>query len=75
MIAIAAMTDPTPAPRTATRRMDNRTGGNAIQTSTSREIRPSAQPRYQPAMSPSAVPMSAARLAATKATTSAIREP
>jgi hypothetical protein len=37
MMAIAAMTDPTPAPRTATRRIESRTGGNAIQMSTNRE--------------------------------------
>ena len=55
------MTDPTPAPRTATRRIESRTGGNAIQMSTSREIKPSTEPRYQPASNPSAVPASAAR--------------
>jgi hypothetical protein len=75
MIAIAAMTEPTPAPRTATRRIESKTGGKAIQMSTSREIKPSTEPRYQPASNPSAVPASAARLAATKATISAIRAP
>ena len=60
-MAIAAMTDPTPAPRTATRRIESKTGGKAIQMSTSREITPSTQPRYQPASSPSVVPARAAR--------------
>ena len=38
MIAMAPITDPTPAPTTATSRIDSSTGGNAIQISTSREI-------------------------------------
>ena len=42
--AIAMMTELRPVPSTATRRMANSTGGNAIQTSTMREMMRSAQP-------------------------------
>src|ERR1700722_2561776 len=66
-MAIAAMTDPTPAPRTATRRIESRTGGKAIQISTSREIKTSIEPRYQPASNPSAVPASPAEPGGKKA--------
>ena len=34
MMTMAAMTEPTPAPTTATSRIDSSTGGNAIQIST-----------------------------------------
>src|ERR1700733_1361321 len=72
---IAAITECTPVPRMATSRIESSTGGNAIQTSTSREISASTQPRRKPAKRPSSEPIRHARPAATKATVSEIRAP
>ena len=44
MIAMAMITEVRPVPSTATSRMANSTGGNAIQMSTMRETMRSAQP-------------------------------
>ena len=44
MTAMAMMTEARPVPNTATSRMAKSTGGNAIQTSTMREMMRSGQP-------------------------------
>ena len=67
------MTEVRPAPITAASTIDSSTGGNAIQTSISREINWSIQPPKLPANRPSATPINAASDAAISATSTAVR--
>ena len=70
---MAAITEVSPAPITAASTIDSNTGGNAIQTSISREMSWSIQPPKLPATRPSAMPMAAASVAAISATATAVR--
>ena len=75
MTTMARMIDHRPGPSTAMSRIENSTGGKAIQISISREISRSTQPRRNPASRPSVAPITQVIAPAISATLSATRAP